>query len=185
MDRLCRHILAVTALSAVVMACGRDNPPEDTNLLLRQRSLGTTAEMAISAEQIDIVVTSRKQVIDRTSIKIPAVEAAKIRRLFWVALLRPPASRGRPLRDLDFEQEWRGAARSYEVRIQGPLTPDEYRAYDYVNSLLPPQKRFLIDFGPRRRSKRTAWSGPSGSGTRVYAFGNTTGPAISVLPAVW
>jgi len=137
--------------AAILLASCGHVPPRDAVLTLRQRSLGTTVEMKIGEMQIAVAVKETATVTERAEIRISAKEAAEIRRLFWDALREPPVERATPVRDLVFEQEWRGPVRTYGVRIQGPLTPAEYRAYNCVNQRVPQRYRFLVDYGPQRR----------------------------------
>lgn len=140
------------SMVVLMMACGR--PPEsDTRLILRQRSLGTTLALAVGDAEIDVSVTAKTKTVERMVVPISPEQVAEVRRLFWEAFRHPPTQRLTPVRDLVFEQEWRGRARSYEITIQGPLTSHDYRAYDYLNGLVPPRYRLLVDFGPQRRSK--------------------------------
>lgn len=143
-----RALLLAAALSAA--ACGR--PPVGAELLLRQRSLGTTLEVTVDDARLGIVVTQRTKVIERAAVTIAPADAAKIRDSFWDAFRHQPAQRLMPVRDLVFEQEWRGRARSQTVLIRGyPLTPEDRRAYHLVNRFLPPRYRFAVDVEPYRR----------------------------------
>jgi hypothetical protein len=110
--------------------------------------------MAFHETSIDVIVTQKKKIIERATVEVSVRQSAKIRALFWEALRTPPSGRLTPTRDLVFEQEWLGRARSYEVIVQGPLTSKEYLAYDYVNAILPDRYRFLVDFGGRRQRRR-------------------------------
>jgi hypothetical protein len=147
-----RSYFAIVA-TILAVSCGRA-PATDAVLTLRQLSLGTAVEMAIGDTQINVIVKEKTRIIERTAVKISPEESAKIRGLFWDALRDPPTERLTPTRDLVFEQEWRGPARSYQLTIQGPLTSAEYRAYDHLNRLVPARYRFLVDYGPQRRPKR-------------------------------
>ena len=146
------QLLIFAAILAV--SCGGRVPATDTVLTLRQQSLGTAVEMSIGDTQIDVIAREKTRIIERTVVKISTKESAKIRRLFWDALRNPPTERVTPTRDLVFEQEWRGRARSYQLTIQGPLSSTEYRAYDHLNRLIPARYRFLVDYGPQRRPDR-------------------------------
>ena len=143
-----RALLLTVALLA---ACGR--PPDDAELVLRQRSLGRTLEVTVDDARLVIVVTERTKVLERAAVPIAPKDAAKIRDLFWEAFRHQPAGRLTAVRDLVFEQEWRSRSRAQRVLIQGyPLTAEERRAYPFVNRLLPPQYRFAVDAGPYRRT---------------------------------
>ena len=163
----------LTLCAVVSVACTRP-PADDTALILSQSSLGTTLEVTVDAAQLDVVVIRRSIVLERTKIKISPENSDKVRDLFWDALLHQPTDRLNPVRDLVFEQEWRGTARVQKVRIQGyPLSSKDRRAYDFINSLLPERYRFLVDAGPYRRSAKA----------RVQR-GHSKAPATTAMPPI-
>jgi hypothetical protein len=143
---------AFVAATVLLFACGRA-PADDAILLLRQRSLGTTMEVKVDDAQLSVTVMVKTTVHQRTSISISPQDSAKIRSLFWEAFCNQPTHTLHPVRDLVFEQEWRGRARIQTVVIQGyPLPSRDRRAYDFLNRFLPPGQRFLVDAGPYGRT---------------------------------
>jgi len=146
------HLIALALVASLAFGCGAPPPEEDVTLLLRQRSLGTVTEVTVETESLKVVVTQRGRVLDHETRKISADDAAKLRRAFWKAFLNQPTRDLMPIRDLGFEQEWRGDARSQLVRIEGyPLSRAEYQAFDQLNQLLSVRHRFAIDAKPYRR----------------------------------
>lgn len=126
----------------------------DATLILRQRSLGMTLEVTVNDTQLDIIVIENKKVLERARVTVAAEESTKIRNLFWDALNNQPTHRLMAVRDLVFEQEWRGRARSQTVLIQGyPLTAQDRKAYQFINHLLPRRYRMMVDAGPYGRSR--------------------------------
>ena len=142
------------ALAVVLwIACGAPPPADDMTLILRQRSL-STLEMTVDDTEIVVIVKEKTKVLERVNVRISPRDSTKIRRLFWDAFRRQPGQRLMPVRDLVFEQEWRGRSRVYEMRIQGyPLTPEDRRAFEFINRLLPQRYRFAVDVSLYRRSK--------------------------------
>jgi hypothetical protein len=151
-ERLKFHCLAAVLTTILLVACERV-PGGDTPLKLRQLSAAGVLEVAVGEERLDIVVSNRTGVLERVRVRISAKDSDKIRSLFWDSLRHQPTAKLHPVRDLTFEQEWLGRARTQKVLIQGyPITLQDRRAYEYINQFVPERHRFMINSGFYRRS---------------------------------
>jgi len=145
------------AVSLLTVSCARSTPPNDTQLTLRQASLGRAIEAAIGVRDVTIVVTQGTTVIRRQVIPISSGESDEVRRLFWRALRHEPSPESkRPIMDLVFGHKWKGLERTWTVTVEGPLTPYEYEAFEYFNTILPEEYReyrFRVDLMKRAQSR--------------------------------
>jgi hypothetical protein len=154
-----RKVIAALAIAAcgliMFSTCSREPPPEAT---IRVREVlpldGTSIEVLID-ERADKIVVSRMKALIRTEVTHPPVETnLKLRRLFYRTLRQQPAARGTspPLDGITFEIIVKTPERTWQATIRGPLTGGEYEAFDLLNTTLPPDYVFDIDFGQRRRA---------------------------------
>jgi hypothetical protein len=148
-----RYCLPAFLAAILIVSCARV-PAGDTVLKLRQRSFAAVVEVTVDGVQLNIIVRQKTRVLERMQITLSQRDATEIRTLFWDAFRHQPTRGLTPVRDLTFEQEWVGRARSQSVRIQGyPLTKHDRRAYEFINRVLPERYRFLINAGLYERRK--------------------------------